>query len=309
MINYRERTLVSDIDIEEPSFSTDIQTHQTYSGLSLDVAIADGRKEKTDPTVLFFLPWSEYVARPDASDRYRVMAETMGARVIALDNLGVGNGTSELPPAIAKDVVKGNFMANAETQLEVVKDGLGVNLGHAALFGYSLGAGIAASFAKAMDEKDHIDRLTLMETVGARQQSMGALALRFALESIRWNRAYINNDALQVDWMSRPGSDPTMLRRMRKTPAAYYAYPRGLSTGSAVVPNLEAAFEHGVLNDRSTIGIIHGSKSIVSPRSENEYLADRLWNMNVATVSQTVLLNESHGILDAPRKFIQTLRD
>ena len=309
MINYRERTLVSDIDIEEPSFSTDVQTYRTYSGLSLDVAVADGRKQKTDPTVLFFLPWSEYVARPDASDRYRVMAETMGARVIALDNLGVGNGTSELPPAIAKDVAKGNFMANAETQLEVVKDNLGVNLGHAALFGYSLGAGIAASFAKAMDEKDHIDRLTLMETVGARQQSMGALALRFARESIRWNRAYINNDALQVDWMSRPGSDPTMLRRMRKAPAGYYAYPLGLSTGNAVVPNLEAAFEHGVLSDASSISVVHGSKSIVSPRSENEYLINQLRDMNSADVSEIVLVNESHGVLDGPRKFVQTLRD
>ena len=110
MKSFSERRLVPQQTISPPLFRGVLRTRQTAEGKSIDIFTADsGARTSGNGTIIFGLPWSEYVARPDASDRYRIMAQETRTRVQAVDNVGFGDGTSSLTHAQAETIRAGDI--------------------------------------------------------------------------------------------------------------------------------------------------------------------------------------------------------
>lgn len=307
MITFSERVLTPVKDIPEPNFKMELLTHTTDDGFDYGAAVADGRKTPDDPTMLFLLPWSEYAARPDAADRYRMIASQLGARVIAIDNMGVGPHASRIPREFNRQFRQGDFSANTERQAQILQH-IVPDLGRLSLMGYSfsMGGAMMASLLNQLPDDVHVDRMLLMETVGIRRQAVGALMAKFVLESRRWNSEYIKHDAWQVDWMNRPGENAGALPlQMVRSPAGYYSYPVGLAKGN-LLADLSAAYGRA-FNADTHVAVISGNDSIVSTPADNDYLAEQFHALGVKNVYRDRLVGESHGLIDAPRKLAAML--
>ena len=84
-----------------------------------------GVTTQEDKSLLVGLPWGENVARPDALSRYSVLQEALGGRVVAIDNVGVGDDAQGLTRAQRKNVANGYLGEFAKEQYEIVKYMLG----------------------------------------------------------------------------------------------------------------------------------------------------------------------------------------
>lgn len=302
----RERQLVADQAINEPDFGVDVRTCRVFnSRYGLDMATADGRASQSSETIVNFLPWSEYVKRPDATDRYRVMADVLGVKLISIDNLGVGDGTSTLPSTIRQVVQQGNFYPVSQMQHEALLSEKSTHeLGSVSLMGYSLGANMAASFAASAPESTRVDRLMLWETIGVQRQSSASLAIKFGLEALKWQSYYSENPA----WMHQPGSDPTMWSRMRAAPAGYSDYPRGLVHGTVLADLIEAR-EREIIDDQTEIILMSNTKSRVSSLADNGYLVENLIANGMVPRVWDQYVGESHGMIDSTMRVKSALAD
>lgn len=303
MIRYHETLLEPACDIVEPDFDVSRISHRLDGGIYLDTVTADGRLVDNQPTMIVTLPWSEFVARPDAKDRYAAIAQELEMRVIAIDNVGV-SGKSRMPRSLGQDIKRGNFDGVSMLQWEALMN-VDVNLGKSALamFSYSLGGAIAMSLAKNAPRDLRFKSLVLAETVGVRPMTLKPLTSAFLKEMEAWKKYWPENP----EWMHKPGNDPKMLGRMATHIAGHLTYPLGLTQGS-LLDMVEVAVGHSVDED-TTVHVISGEKSTVSSVEDNAILAAKFNELGVSEVTQDVLLSESHGMIDSVNRLVPALEN
>jgi pimeloyl-ACP methyl ester carboxylesterase len=301
MMRYRETELVLARDIVRPDFEPEHRSHRLAGGLRLDTVTADGRTQADDPTILMTLPWSEFVARPDATDRYSIIADELGARVIAIDNLGV-SGRSRLPHSIARDIRRGNFDSLSSAQweaLQQVDSYLGKNA--LAMFSYSLGGIVAMSLAKNAPEEMHFDSLLLAETVGIKGRIIEDLGRAFMSEMEAWKKYWPENPT----WMHQPGNDLKIIGRMATHMAGHISYPLGLAKGT-LLEIAEHAYGRSI-DSTTNVHVMSGEMSTVSPLADNLLLAEKFSELGVRHVTQDIFLGETHGMIDSVNRLVPAL--
>lgn len=291
-------------ELPEPAVPATISHVHIEPGVTLDLAIADARQSPSDPTVLFFLPWSEYVARPDATDRYRLLATALSSRVIALSNLGMGPGAAHLPNGMRRDIEHGDFGSHERMHIEALHR-LSVPLGHVSLMGYSLGASLAARFARELEGYGQVDSFTVGEPVGVVRQHTIPLMRKFAHEIMFWARDRSEMRKIHPDWMAPPTMYGATLRHFTANLRDYMAYPRGLAT-APLVPDLRFAHDRTMAAD-IPIRLVNGGGSVISTTSDNERLALQLEETGYRNITHDVYVDEVHGAIDVPRKIIAML--
>lgn len=300
-----ERQLTLNENMSEPDNQAVLNTRTTDEGYCFDVSTVDSRTAESGETMVQMLAWSGYTARPDEIDRSRIIADTLSTRLISVDNLGVGEGTSRIPSDIRRELQHGDFESVSRLQWEaLMQDETVRNLGNLSVIGYSLGAGMAASFAATAPEGIHIDRLFLWETVGVRRQPVTMLTAKFGVEALKWNRYFPENP----EWMHRPGNDPTMLSRMKAAPAGYSDYPRGLAHGT-VLADLIQAREREIIDDQTEIILMSNTKSRVSSLADNGYLVENLIANGMVPRVWDQYVGESHGMIDSTMRVKSALAD
>lgn len=303
MIHYRGSHIEPARDIIKPDFEVSRVAHTLESGLNLETVAVDGRRTDDAPTMLITLPWSEFVARPDAQDRYAAIAHELEMKVIAVDNIGV-SGKSRMPRSLGRDIKRGNFDGLSELQWEALLH-VDASLGERALtmFSYSLGGVVALSLAKNAPENVQFESVVLAETVGVQPTSIRPLVSDFMKEMGSWKKYWPENP----EWMHRPGNDPMMLGRMATHLAGHLNYPVGLAKGT-VLDMVDHAVGKGV-GEETRVHVMSGEKSIVSPVVDNMILADRFNKAGVSEVTQDVFLGESHGMIDSVNRLVPALEN
>lgn len=299
MPRYIEAAVSADQSILEPPFETNVATLTTEGGLNFRVASAGD--EYFGDTLLFEQPWSGYVDRADVKDQLRMTAASFECHVIAIDNLGVGDGTSKIPRGWHRDFRDGDFTRLSDAHLEILHRKRENDLGKLSIAAYSMGGALAASLLMRADNL-RFDEVIFMETVGASRQNPLTLARQFGIESAVWMKNYTKNASLQLDWMNKPGQDKTMVRRMLKSPSGYTDYPQGLTKGR-MLADLRSAYDEGVIDKDTRVLVMSGENSRVSSLADNTKLARSVEAMGVERVTQLLLRGESHGILDGMAKF------
>jgi pimeloyl-ACP methyl ester carboxylesterase len=248
------------------------------------------------------LPWSEFVARPDATDRYAIIADELNARVIAIDNLGV-SGQSKLPRSMARDVRRGNFDGLSSVQWEALRQ-VDCHLGQCALamFSYSLGGMVAMSLAKNAPDDIYFHSVMMAETVGVEASSVADLGLSFAREMGEWKKYWHENPS----FMHQPGNDSKIIGRMATHMTGHSFYPIGLAKGT-LLETIEQAFGRSI-DDATEVNIMSGEMSVVSPVANNGLLAEKFSELGVEHVTQDVFLGESHGMIDSVNRLVPALQ-
>ena len=231
----------------------------------------------------------------------RMTAVSFGRHVIAIDNLGVGDGTSKIPHSWHRDFRDGDLTRLSDAHLEILQRRSGDNIGQVSIAAYSMGGALAASVLNHADGL-YFDEAIFMETVGVVRQSLLTLAQQFGIESAVWMKNYTKNPNLQLDWMNKPGQDKTMVRRMFESPSGYTDYPQGLTKGR-MLNDLHSAYDKGTIDKDTRVLVMSGERSRVSNLADNIKLAQSVEEMGVERVTQVLLRGESHGILDGMAKF------
>ncbi len=285
-------------DLPEPTIAAEI------TRVPVETDVADARQSPDDPTVLFFLPWSEYVSRPDATDRYRSLATALSARVVALGNIGMGPGASSLPSAMRRDIERGNFGSHERAHLTALQQ-REISLGAVSIIGYSLGTSLAARFAREMDGKGTIDSLVLGEPVGTTRQSIVPLMGKFAQEILLWGRDRRTVQHIHPTWMAPPTAYGATLRHFAMHSGDYLAYPRGLAI-APIMPDLRRAYDSTITAD-APLRIINGSGSVISTTADNDRFARSLIETGFMNVTHDTYDGEAHGVIDVPRKIVTML--
>lgn len=288
-------------DLPEPTIAAEITRVLVERETSIEVAIADARQSPDDTTVLFFLPWSEYVSRPDATDRYRSLATALSARVVALGNVGMGPGSSPLPSAMRRDIERGNFGSHERAHLTALQQ-LAIPLGNVSVIGYSLGTSLAARFARELDGRGSIDSLVLGEPVGMVRQPTIPLMGKFAHEIALWARDRRMVQRIHPTWMAPPTAYGATLGHFALHGRDYLAYPRGLAT-APILPDLRRAYDKTIASD-APIRIINGGGSVISTTADNDRFARSLIETGFMNVAHDIYDGEAHGVIDVPRKIV-----
>lgn len=290
--------------LTEPTIPAVIKRVHIETNISLQVAIADARSCADDPTIVFFLPWSEYVTRPDATDRYRLLASALSSRVVALNNLGMGPGSSGLPSAMRRDIEHGNFGSHERVHLEALHR-LAIPLANVSLMGYSLGTGLAARFARELDGYGTVDSLTIGEPVGITQQHTLPLMAKFAHEMTFWARDHRLSRKIHPEWMPSPTLYGATVQHFARHTRDYMAFPQGLAT-APIINDLEAAYGRTIDPD-TPIRIVNGGSSVISPTADNERFARTLATIGYTNITHDIYDGEVHGVIDVPRKIVAML--
>ncbi len=254
----------------------------------IDFAFANAATSPNQGTqTLFSLPWSEFVARPDASARFGVMANVLKTGFIAIDTPGIGSG--ELDRDDRRTIKSGDFKPIALRQWQSLGNRVKGNLD---LIGYSEGALGAAALAATAPETVTIESMTLLEGVGyERRNALGFMA-SFGIDAMKWN-AY---KQANPEWFRELQSGAP--NKMFQEPANHWAYVRGM-TRDSVFDNLANARERESISADTEIVIAHGSESRTSPYEANSKLAERLrTELNQRAVRHVIFSGESHGMID-----------
>lgn len=270
---------------------------QTSTSLGdLEVAHIDGQDTER---VIMGLPWSEFVARRDAFDRYGIMARAMGGvSFTAVDHPGVGRKASQLSREHLLQIRAGDFSAVASAQWQAIGDASA----DVTLLGHSQGASTVAALAAYAPEGVAVEKLFLWEPI-TRKQSIFRLVGRSGLEATKWGRYLEENPK----WMAQPGNGPLVPKEIRPHIAAYYSYPVGLSKAK-IFDDIQTARERDVITPETEIVIINGDKSRVSPTRENALFTQKLESKLGLKCLRLLLLNESHGLIDSSTRVAALLR-
>ncbi|NCU37851.1 hypothetical protein EOL96_02220 [Candidatus Saccharibacteria bacterium] len=306
---YSRRTILTkDCDafsLQEPSFGCSIQTVVTPDNRIMRALSTEEDFGYPDSAVIYELAWSGFVDRVDEIDRIRMISQALNRRVVAIDNLGVGAGTSQLSGVAQKEVRSGNFDTLSKNKLEVFRR-VAPNIGRVALFGWSMGSSMAISMAKNLDDVT-VEKLILAETVGLDHSNSVQLGLKFGIEAVKWYRKYLTQNSLNVNvpaWMSPPLSDS----QRATTLPGLINYPIGL-THYPIQDDISAAYTRGSLQSDTKITIVNTANSGISSSNCNDRLAQMFIDNGAIDVTRIEVLNESHGMVDAPTKLDALLRE
>ena len=276
----------------------------SVKGGKIDVLTADGRRDNDGHTIILTEPYSGYVGRLDDIVRHKVIASQLGARVIAIDNIGVGIGTSHrIPDGVYEGLNEGNFTALALLQWEALLSRENIlEDGSLSIVGNSLGVASAAALAATAPEDKSIDRLVLIEGV-SQPGSLGSLAMRFISEMNDWGDYKNNNDPVYRELQRKA--------RLSNFGRWAYIYANAL-TNPRVGLDIMKAVQQQSFSETAHLDIVNGSRSRVSPTTDNEMLARQCRLHTDGTFGSpdmlhTVLRDESHGIIDDLSKYAHLL--
>ena len=228
-------------------------------------------------TVLQFMPWSEHISRPDAVRRHQVMAETLDATYVTVDNPGVGFLSTNLSRDQRADLRHGQLESLATSQYEAARR-TGIDMGKISLVGYSLGGVMASAMANVLPQDTEIDKIVLIEPAGVNKSSIASLGANFMLDGLRDRQYRAENPA----WFSQlPQTAPPQR-------AVLYDYIRLMNRGKAY-DNLA-----DISNNRGAqMTIVTGEKSRIIPPVVAEQLADYL------NADWLMLKGENHSMLNS----------
>lgn len=292
-----ELTLLPNFSLERPEVTPGhLRTFvDPETGLALDTYTVDGRKAGSRKTIALFQPWSDYVGRPFAQQRMDLIADSLNARVIGVDNLGVGLQTSDIPEAMRAQIASGDFSEVNRLQWAALQSG--GSLDELTLAYYSLGTSMAMSMAAHAPEGVQIDRMMLWDCAAIEPQNFGRLALTYFMNGAQGWKRYLSENP---EWVEEPSGVMQLVKRISLQPAGHYYYPRGMARKTAF-DDMQMAHEKGSLSPDSLIHVINGSKSKVSPSALNDALANKLTRLRHPTpdVLRLTLRNEYHAIQDS----------
>ena len=237
---------------------------------------------------LFSLPWSEFVARPDARARFGVMAKVLGTSLIAVDTPGIGSG--ELDRDDRKEIKNGDFKPLALRQWHSLGNRVSGNVD---LLGYSEGALGATALAATAPEYVNVESMTLLEGVGYRKTNLARFMASFGIDGMKWN-AY---KQANPKWFRELVEDAP--NKIADEPANHWAYVHGMTRGTAF-NNIAEAREHETISKDTEIIVAHGGDSRTSSFEANAHLVERLrTELSQAAVRHVVFNGESHGMIDS----------
>ncbi|GEM_PF-6198131 len=287
--------LVNSPEPQRPESLATLKVVPTELG-DLQKAVVD--REGGSDHVLFGLPWSEFVSRPDALMRYAIMAEAMdAAQFTAIDTPGIGPHARPLPHETSRLIRAGDFSLVAEAQWQAVDP----KQSEYTVIGYSQSVALSAAMAATAPESTFVKKIVLWEGL-TKSHSPVTIMARFALEAAKWGSYFDEN----ADWMTRPGSGPILPKEKLLHSSAYLTYPIGLAK-APVFDDMKTAREREIINETTEVYVISGNQSHVAPEKEAAEFAMRLYRELGLSGVRLVLLNESHGLIDSSNKVAQIL--
>lgn len=281
--------------------------------------------EKSKDITIVTAPWGESVYRRDVAQRLAVEAEALGTNVIGLgtpglqdsirhgnahisrkDNPGLGGVSLRLSSSERRRVSHSDLSVVAKMHWASLDQLVGSAKFRAAkrtIMGYSLGAATAAALAANAPTGMHIDHLILHEPV-PQAIKLHDLAKRL-LSEVEDLESYQNE---RPDWAVAMDSALIASLKVARFALHNISYARAL-TGGSIYRDVVTAQERGVLDEDSVVTIVSGSRSRVSPESENDKLATELSQQADADVRQLVIEAESHGVIDSPVRMSKILNE
>lgn len=289
------------LELPNPSVVGEMYTaHVEHDGkdLQIDTYGVDNRAYGSRRTMLVFSPWSDYFGREFMQRRVDAIAEASESVVVGVDNLGVGTNTSHMPAEVRKQIQHGDFSQVSELMWQAARQNPLVDLDNTdeLILGYhSLGATMAAELTAHAPEGVSVDRLLLLEAVTLREQSFGALMLKYATRGADQIKQYF---AENPEWVPKPSSPAALIRGIGRQAAGHYVYPQGMGR-RPVFSALELARERETLTKDSLVHLTNGSRSELSTTAENDFVAERVRNKLGLTIVRTVLNGETHPMNDS----------
>lgn len=263
--------------------------------LSIPTYGVDARRDGSNRTVIVFQPWSDYVEREFSQARMDLVAETMNARVIGVDNLGVGISTSDIPKPTRQRLAKGDFSQVADLTWQAIRaNSLFDDESELTLSYYSLGTTMAAAMAAHAPEGVSVDRLILMESAAFRPQHFGRFAVNYLMHGGDNWKQYLGENP---DWVPGPSSGLHLAKRIIAQPMGHLVYPQGMASGG-VEGHLKVAYGREIITPNTIVEVANGTDSKVSPTAQNDALYQMLLTMPV-DAARTVYVGETHGMQDS----------
>lgn len=294
--------LKPNLNLSQPSISGELVSvevdYDDNKTLTIDTYGVNGRSGGSRRTILAFQPWSDYSGREFMQRRLDAVAEATNAIVVSVDNLGVGTNTSSMPRDIKQQVRSGDFSELCELTWDAVLQNplVDVHDTDELILGYhSLGATIAAEMTAYAPEDVEINRLMLLESVTLREQSFGSLMLKYGRKGADQIGQYMGENP---DWMPQPTPVGEFMQGLVRQAAGHYTYPRGMAR-RPLFEALEEAREREVLTRDSLIHLSNGSRSELSPTSDNDAVAEKVRKKLGLAVCRTILYGETHPINDS----------
>lgn len=255
----------------DPSEALNVAYEVNVKDTLLDVTV---HGPKTAERVLVnSLPWSEYVRRPDANDRFGQIAKAADSLVVSVDNPGVGAHGGTLTKEQREMLHEGNIAPIAEIQyeaLQLVADKLHFDLAHAAMMGLSLGTIMTHHLARHIEPR----KMVLIEPVGVTKTSPVRLASSFGYDGRRMSR-YKSENPL---WFQELPSQMAPQKR------AHYDYFKAITNGGY--------FDD--INQGIDTTLVRGTDSTVVSQKDVDTLASRLKNGEVWSLE-----GENHSMVDS----------
>lgn len=255
----------------------------------------------SERSLVFGLPWSEFVNRPDAQTRYDVIAESRQERIVVPDNPGVSplllKLTSEERPLDVFDV-------GAQLQLDAM-NGVHGNLvtSERSYVGYSMGAiTVAKLIEHNPDDHATVERVILSEPVGIRKTSLGA----FGLQILQGNKAWEAYKGENPDWQQS-----RMPKGMAPIRQFWHTNLRHLEAMAAapLLDSLAKSIEHERITRDTEFVIARGSDSKVSQVEDVKAVVELLQYYGIPSIRAVEFENEQHGLIDSLPRYVETVEE
>ena len=288
------------------------------TGLSLGTYSVDRRSAGSNNLVIVYQPWSDYVERPFAQQRMDIMAAALDANLIGVNNLGVGIGTSNIPPKMRKAIMQGDFSAVSELQWRAIQQTELYNEDDSKTAAYySLATNMAMSAAANAPEGTKLDRMILWDCAAIEPKSyendrfkgkligprrFGSLALTYFGHGADGWEDYLAENA-EYDWIEKPSSIGKLIKRIAVQPGGHFYYPYGMAQKTAAY-DMAMAHEKKIFSEGTIVHVINGSESKVSPTALNDRFAEQMADFELPELEivRTVLMGETHAIQDSFRR-------
>lgn len=273
--------------------------------VSLGVLTAAGGFDDSNRVLHIQSPWSETVLdRPDAGPRSLAFAQAIGAEALVIDTPGIGAEASRLPRGIASHTRRGDLRSVAQIQEPVMEIALNAWKPRE-LYGLGSSQGsamLAASMATA-PEGARYDGAIFYEPVGLERQNalrfIGGFATDTILDSTRL-AAYRAETPGEGEYV--PGN-PEHMRKLAKAimrhPGYYSAYVAAMAK-DALIDDITAAYERGVVDKSSQLVFVTGTSTHVSPIERLEVRLQELSKqLGLGGLHLVTLEGENHGMYES----------
>lgn len=259
----------------------------------LGIYIADAR-QKDDPrendrnTTVILPPWADGTYHnPISQARAKVTAALENGLVIYVDNPGVELETPRMDRDVRWALCQGNFEPGAIEQWDAISQALdGAGLDFNAInrvIGYSLGAHVAAAIARTAPGEVYLDRLDLWEAAGLSEDYKNGLAgfCKFVGNFLQHGSDQCP-EILQINpnWaaeLREVDLKSTLAKLAIRRTAGMACYPIAINHHNIAETIVKAKDrKNPAIDGDTTVTVLNGTESLISPSSCNDRLAQRL---------------------------------